>query len=130
MNGPLAEGYKEAARKEIEILKKMGCWEEVDRQPWMNVLPSTWAFKKKVFPSGLVRKLKAHFCARGDQQIENVDYFSTYAPVVSWTTVRLLLILSVQLSLETKQVDYTSAFVHTEIYKPPNFDTMSKEEQE
>jgi hypothetical protein len=130
MNGPLADGYKEAARKEIEILKKMGCWEEVDREPWMNVLPSTWAFKKKVFPSGLVRKLKARFCARGDRQIENVDYFSTYAPVVSWTTVRLLLILSVQLSLETKQVDYTSAFVHAEIDKPPNFDTMSKEEQE
>ena len=49
---------------------------------------------------------------------------------MSWTTVRLLLILSVQLSLETKQVDNTSAFVHAEIDKPPNFDTMSKEEQE
>ena len=96
----------------------------------MNVLPSKWALKKKVFPSGLVPKLKARFCARGDRQIENDDYFSTYAPVVSWTTVRLLLILSVQLSLEMKQVDYTSAFVHAEIDKPPNFDTMSEEEQE
>ena len=54
MNGPLKDGYMEAARKEIKTLEEMGCWEEVDRKPWVNVLPSTWAFKKKVFPSGLV----------------------------------------------------------------------------
>ena len=86
-------------------------------------------FKKKLCPSGLVRKLKGCFCARGDCQIENVDYFDVFAPVVSWTTVRLLLILSVQLSLSTKQVDCTSAFVHAEIDKPPNFDVLSPEEQ-
>ena len=130
MHGPLAEGYMEAARKEIKTLVDMGCWEEVDRQPWMNVLPSTWTFKKKLYPSGLVRKLKGRFCARGDRQIQNVDYFDTFAPVVSWTTVRLLLILSVQLSLATKQVDYTSAFVHADIDKPPNFHMMTKDEQD
>ena len=53
MNGALKDGYMKAARKEIKALEEMGCWEEVDRKPWMNVLPSTWAFKKKVFPSGL-----------------------------------------------------------------------------
>ena len=130
MNVPLKAGYMEAARKEIKILKEMGCWEEVDHQPWMNVLPSTWAFKKKVFPSGLVRKLKGRFCACGDRKIANVDYFSTFAPVVSWTTVCLLLILSVQLSLATKQVNYTSAFVHVNIDKPPNFYQLTPEEKE
>lgn len=77
----------------------------------MNVLPSVWAFKCKRFPDGLVRKLKARFCVRGDCQIDGVDVFDTFAPVVSWTTVRLLLILSVVLGLSTAQVDYTAAFV-------------------
>lgn len=77
----------------------------------MNVLPSVWAFKCKRFPDGLVRKLKARFCVRGDCQIDGVDVFDTFAPVVSWTTVRLLLILSVVLKLSTTQVDYTAAFV-------------------
>ena len=85
----------------------MDVWEVVDRQPWMNVLGSTLVFKKKVYPSGEVRKLKARFCARGNQKIEGGDFFETYAPVVSWNTVRLLLVLSVQFELATRQVDYT-----------------------
>ena len=107
----------------------MDVWEVVDRQPWMNVLGSTLVFKKKVYPSGEVRKLKARFCARGDQQIEGVDFFETYAPVVSWNTVRLLLVLSVQFELATRQVDYTAAFVHAPIDVDPNYDQMTPEEQ-
>ena len=107
----------------------MGVWEVVVRENWMHVLASTWAFRIKRFPSGVIRKLKARFCARGDQQIQDVDYFETFAPVVSWTTVRLLLILSVQLQLATRQVDYTAAFVHADIDRPPNYDQMTPEEQ-
>ena len=63
------------------------CWDEVFHEDWMNVLPGTWAFKCKRFPNGLVRKLKARFCARGDKQLEGVDYFDTFAPVTNWMTV-------------------------------------------
>jgi hypothetical protein len=111
MNGADAIGYWKAAQKEIDTLQKKEAWDTVDREPWMNVLPGTWAFKCKRYPSGLVKKLKARLCVRGDKQIENVDYFSMYASVVSWTTVRLLLILSILLGLSTRQVNYTAAFV-------------------
>ena len=130
MNGPLADGYWEAARKEIDTLIAMGVWEVVERKPWMNVLPAVWAFRKKVYPSGLVRKLKARLCVGGHRQKEGKDYWSTFAPTVSWTTVRLLLILSVQMQLATRQVDYTAAFVHADIDKPPNYEEMSDEEKE
>jgi len=43
--------------------------------------------------------------------------------------VRLLLILSIILKLSTRQIDFTSAFVHAEIDKPPNFDQMTPQEQ-
>ena len=46
--------------------------------------------------------------------------------MVSWTTVRLLLILSLQLELATKQIDYTAAFVHADIDKPPEYDRMTE----
>ena len=39
-----------------------------------------------------------------------MDVFETYTPVVSWITVRLLLVLSIVLGLETQQVDYTNVF--------------------
>ena len=129
MNGPLADGYMEAARKEYKTLVDMNVWEEVTREGWMNVLPSTWAFRKKLNPAGLVKKLKARFCARGDRQLHGTDYFDTFAPVVSWTTVRLLLIMSSQLDLASKQIDYTAAFVHADIDLPPGYDLMSEEEK-
>ena len=129
MNGPNAEGFWEACKVEYDTLTKKGCWDIVKRQSWMNILPGTWAFKIKRYPDGLVKKLKARFCARGDRQIEGVDFFDTFAPVVNWTTVRLLLILTAQLGLATKQVDYTAAFIHADIDLPPDFDEMSKEEQ-
>jgi hypothetical protein len=129
MNGPNRDGFWDACKIEVETLEDMDTWDVVDRESWMNVLPSTWAFKVKRFPSGLVKKLKARFCARGDRQIEGVDFFDTFAPVVSWTTVRLMLILSVILNLSTRQADYTAAFVHAPIDRDPNYDSLTPEQQ-
>jgi hypothetical protein len=47
MNGPNRQGYWEACEKEFSTLEEKDSWEVVDRQPFMNVLPSTWAFKCK-----------------------------------------------------------------------------------
>lgn len=115
MNGPHRDGFHEAMVKELKTLTDMECWDVVKRVPGSNVLPSTWAFKMKRFPDGSLSKYKARFCAGGHRQIEGVDFFETFAPVVNWTTVRLLLILSQVLNLSTKQVDYTAAFIHAPI---------------
>ena len=116
MNGPLKDGFWDAMGTEVNTLtEKKDAWDVVDREPWMNVLPSTWAFKIKRFPDGLVKKLKARFCVLGDKQLEGIGYFETFAPVVSWTTVRLMLILSLVLGLATRQVDYTATFLRASI---------------
>ena len=81
----------------------------------MNVLDSVWAFKIKRFPDGLVKKFKARFCVRGDQQLEGVDFFETYAPVVQWTTICLMLTLEVLLNLKSKQGNVTAAFLHADL---------------
>eukprot|EP00956_Cyclotella_meneghiniana_P016664 scaffold26464_cov80-Cyclotella_meneghiniana.AAC.2 len=118
MRGPYAKEYTDAAATELHTLQNdLDCWELVEREDWMNVLPSTWAFKCKRYPDGRVKKFKARFCARGDRQKEGVDYFDTWSPVVSWTTVRCMLILSILLDLKTVQADITAAFVHAEL--PP-----------
>ena len=115
MNGPNAEGFWRAMEDELTQLGAKFVWEEVSRDKADKILPSTWTYKVKRFPDGSVRKLKARFCARGDCQIEGADFFDTYAPVVSWTTVRTLLVLSIFLGLHTKQVDYTLAFCQAPI---------------
>ena len=73
------------------------------------------AFRIKRFPTGLIQKFKDRFCVRGDKQVEGVDFFDTYAPVVSWTTIRLLIVLKGYLGLATKQVDFSNAFAQENV---------------
>jgi len=102
MNGPNAEGRREACKKECDTLEGMGVWEIVKREPFMNVLPCAWALKCKLHPDGTVKKTKSRLCAGGHRQLKNRDcHESVFGPVVSWSTVRLLLILSIILKLST-----------------------------
>ena len=48
----------------------------------MNAVSSVWAFRRKQFPDGAIRKLKARVRAQGFEQKEGIDYFETFAPVV------------------------------------------------
>ena len=78
-----------------------------------------------------ISKLKARWCARGYTQIEGVDCcFDTFAPVVSKTTVRMLLEMAAQLGLATSKVDFTASFVQAYIDKPPNYNSMMPEQQQ
>ena len=102
MYGPFANEYWKAAVTDVETLEAMNAYIVVDCNEDMNVLQSTWAFKLKFLCDGLLKKSKAWFCARGDQQIEGIDFGETYAPVVKWTTICLMLILEVLLELNSK----------------------------
>ena len=110
--GPFQAQFWAAMRTEfLTLTKDFDCWEYVPN-PGKNVLPSTWAFKIKRYPDGRVKKFKARFCARGDQQQEGIDYFETWAPVVQWSTVRIVMTLAVKLNLISVQCDITAAFIH------------------
>ena len=45
MNGPFANGQRQAACTELENLEGMGAQDIVDPEDNMNVIRSTWAFK-------------------------------------------------------------------------------------
>ena len=115
MNGEDAADFWEAARVEIETLEAMDAWEVVDKPTDRKVLPSLWAFKKKRNPDGLIRKFKARFTARGDKQVEGVDFTDTWAPVVAWSTIRLMFIMQCVLGLESASADVSCAFLHGEL---------------
>ena len=95
----------------------MSKWKVVDREDDMNVISSTWDFRLKRYPYAFINKFKARFCARGGMQLEGIDFFETYAPVLQWTTVRLMLILEFFLGLKSKQGNVTAAFLHANLGK-------------
>jgi hypothetical protein len=115
MAGPDASGFITAMEVEILTLIELDVFEIVDRTNTMKVLSGVWTLKRKRYSNGSIRKLKARYCTRGFEQVEGVDNFETFTPVVMWLTVRLLFIMSILFELETTQIDYTAAFVHADI---------------
>ena len=121
MMWPDSEEWKQAMRDELVTLVGMNTWTVVPRSEAVakgkKVIKSTWAFHQKRTPGGDPTKKKARLCMHGDQMVQNVDYFESYSPVVQWSSVRLLLILSIVHGLETRQVDYVNAFAQAELDK-------------
>ena len=111
------ESFKAVMITEIVALTSKKTWTSVTHQSVQgkNILPGIWAFKRKLFPDGSLRKCKARFCVRGDLQVEGVDFFETYAPVVQWSTVCALLVMSIVLNLATQQIDFSNAFCQADI---------------
>ncbi len=52
---------------------------------------------------------------RGDKQIAGVDYFESYLPVASWSTVQMVMNLAIQQGWATRQVDISNAFVQAKL---------------
>ena len=75
-----------------------------------RILRAVWSHRRKTTPSGEVYRHRSRLCVDGSQQQHGVDYTETYSPVVSWTTVRILMILAKIFGLHMRQVDYVQAF--------------------
>ena len=110
MWGKFANDYWKAMEVEIFTLESIDTWDVVEREDDMNIINSTWAFKCKRCPNGLIKKFKARFCACGDQQLEGIDFSETYAPMVQWTTIHLMFVLEILLGLKSMLGDITCAF--------------------
>ena len=78
-------------------------------------MPGTWVFRRKRTPDGEISKYKARYCVRGDLEEGEPE---TYAPVVSWSSVRPFLVLALTLNWYTSSIDFSSAFVQAKLENP------------
>ena len=115
MNAPDSADFLKAMELEMTTLINMNTFSVIPRTSKVKVISSVWAFKGKQFPEGSVKKLKARLYAHGFEQVEGCDYFETFSLVVQWLTVRLILVMTIILSLENQQIDYTAAVVQAPI---------------
>ena len=77
-----------------------------------------WSFKRKLSPDVTLNKHKARLCAKIGMQQWGINYWETYAPVVNWTSVRLLMILAQLRDLDTKAIDFVLAFPQADLEIP------------
>jgi hypothetical protein len=83
--------------------------------PKARLLNAIWSYRRKRTPAGVYCKHKARICTNGSQQQYGVNYWNTYAPVVSWSSVRILLTLSHIHRWHSTQIDFTQAFTQPPI---------------
>jgi Reverse transcriptase (RNA-dependent DNA polymerase) len=99
-------------------------WVVVKRSTIPNdrkVLPAVWAMRRKRdIATRKITKWKARLNLHGGKQVKGVDYWETYAPVATWSSIRLVMFLAVLRKWETRQLDFVLAFpqapVETDLY--------------
>ena len=108
--------WLEAAAAEIKALELKGTWIEVDcSEAKTRILPGMWVMRRKRTPDGIIKKFKSRYTVQGDLQETDEE---TYSPVVAWSTIRVLLIVSLMLGWKTCSIDFSNAFVQAKLDNP------------
>jgi len=102
---------REAMHKQVEVLQENGTYEEVNREPWMKVIPSMWVINRTTDDDGkLGGKVKARLVVRGDQDM-NEEYTPCDSPTVNRTTVKLMIANAANLGWSLRTIDISAAFL-------------------
>src|SRR5690606_37343441 len=118
MKSLYADEWKEAIDSELQSLIDNETWTPVDNlPPNAHAVDSRWVFKVKRNADHSVNKFKARLVARGFTQRPGVDFDETYAPVVKFVTLRVVLAIAAQLDMEIHQMDVKTAFLNGKIDK-------------
>ena len=116
LSDPDFDNWKMSADVEIFALIRKDVWDEVHiSDAKTKILPATWVFCRKRSPTGEIKKYKARWCVRGDLQ-EGI--FETFSPVVSWCTIRVVLIFAITHNWVLLCIDFTNVFVQATLEEP------------
>lgn len=78
----------------------------------MKIIDSKWVFRVKMDESEKIYRFKARLCARGFLQREGIDFHETFAPVIRYDSLRLILAEVAAQDLELLQFDVQTAFLY------------------
>ena len=90
-----AAEWKKAINVENDAHVKNDTFSVVSRDDSMNVINCMWIFTQKKDENGNVKRYKARLVAKGYSQVEGVDFNETFAPVMRYKSLRVILALSV-----------------------------------
>ena len=131
MKSDRAPQWMEGEKAELDSLEANDTWDVVDRSEVgdeTDIMGSAWVYHLK----NINEKKEKHKCrivARGDTQIEGRDYDpnKTYAPVVRYESIRLLLAIAAMFALVLWDIDFSSAYLYATLSRvvymkpPPGF---------
>jgi hypothetical protein len=79
--------------------------------PDMDVAPFVWSLRcKREITTNKIKKYKARLYLHGGKQVFGLNYYKTYAPVVTWFSIRLLIVIGIIFVWALRQVDIIMAY--------------------
>jgi hypothetical protein len=66
--------------------------------------------RKRNLTTNKITKHKARLNLHGGKQVFGMNYFETYAPVVTWFAIRLVIVMGIIFNWALHQVDFVMAF--------------------
>ena len=119
LKAPDSDQFRQAMKEEIEAHTNRGHWKvvlKVDVPPGTRILDAVWSMKRKRrLDTQEVYKHKARLTVHGGQQQHGINFWETYAPVVSWSSIRLFLTHAIRRGWHTRQVDFVLAFPQADV---------------
>ncbi|GBM30328.1 Retrovirus-related Pol polyprotein from transposon TNT 1-94 [Araneus ventricosus] len=101
--------WRKAMNEEMGSLKKNEVWKLVEFPKDEKPMSCKWVLRIK-----RNNLYKARLVARDFEQKPGIDYFETYAPVISMLSLRLVLAIIIQKNLEIYALDVKTAFLNGE----------------
>jgi hypothetical protein len=101
--------FFKAMVKEVDDHESRNHWTVMQRCTMMSdtkTIMSIWSFKRKRYPDGTLNKHKARLCAHGGMQTWGQNYWETYAPVVNWASICLILAIAKIHGLSSNSIDF------------------------
>lgn len=110
-----SKNWQSAMKEEMIALANNNTWCLVPLPENTKTLDNKWVYRVKTDADGNVIRFKARLVARGFNQEKDIDFTETFAPVVRYDSIRLLLALAAEHSLEIAQFDVQTAFLYGDL---------------
>jgi histone deacetylase 1/2 len=119
--------WHKAMQDEIASIHINQTWTLVPLPLNKKAITSRWIYKLKPGVNGGTTRYKARLVARGFEQKFGIDFMDTFAPVVRWEMIRILIAIAVHLNWPIHQLDVLTAFLNgileeeVYMYQPQGF---------
>ena len=115
VNGEHGQEWMKAINEELRSLQHNNTWTMVPRRADMNVIGCKWVLKVKRDVNGEVARYKARLVSKGYKQEQGIDYNETFAPVLKYKSLRVILCLSSTPAFVVEQLDIKTAFLNANV---------------
>ena len=116
ISGSNASKWKTAIEEELKSLVENNTWEVCSKPEGRSIIGCKWVFKlKSPQVQGGAPRFKARLVAKGYSQKQGIDYHETFAPVIKYQSLRLILSIATERNMAVHQMDVKTAFLNGEL---------------